>query len=88
LWLPSVKLVKKTRVGSRVRRQHDRPQTPFDRVRACADADPAKVAALARLQSTQDPFALAARIEQQRDRLYALANHRRGARPMDAAAFR
>lgn len=85
LWLPSVKLVKKTRVGSRVRRQYDRPQTPLDRVRACADADPVKVSVLTQLQRTQDPFVLAARIEEQRDRLYALANHRRGGRPMDAA---
>jgi hypothetical protein len=85
LWLPSVKLVKKTRVGSRLRRQYDRPQTPLERVRACPEADRATVAALVRLQSTLDPFALAARIEQQRDRLYALANHRRGDRPVDAA---
>lgn len=85
LWLPSVKLVKKTRVGSRLRRQYDAPQTPLERVRACPAADRAKVAALERLQSTLDPFVLAARIEEQRDRLYALANHRRGGRPMDAA---
>lgn len=85
LWLPSVKLVKKTRVGSRVRRVYGPPQTPLDRVRACPTADPAKVAALTRLHATLDPFALAARIEQQQDRLYALANHRRGGRPMDAA---
>lgn len=85
VWLPSVKLVTKTRVGSRVRRQYDRPQTPLDRVRACVDADPAKVSALTQLQRTQDPFVLAARIEEQRDRLYALANDRRGGRPMDAA---
>jgi hypothetical protein len=43
------------------------------------------VAALTRLHATLDPFALAARIEQQQARLYALANHRRGGRPMDAA---
>ena len=85
LWLPSVKLVKKTRVGSRLRRSYDRPQTPLERVRACPDADQAKVAALVRLQGTLDPFALAARIEEQRDRLYALANHRRGGRAVDAA---
>lgn len=85
LWLPSVKLVKKTRVGSRLRRQYDPPQTPLERVRACPEADRARVAALVRLQRTLDPFALAARIEQQRDRLYALANHRRASRPVDAA---
>lgn len=88
LWLPSVKLVKKTRIGSRLHRQYDRPQTPFERVRACPEADPVKVADLARLRHATDPFALAARIDQQLGRLYALANHRRsphGARPVDAA---
>ena len=84
LWLPSVKLVTKTRVGSRVRRVYGPPQTPLDRVRACPSADPTKVAALVREQATLDPFALAARIERQQDRLYALANHRRGGRLMDA----
>jgi len=84
LWLPSVKLVTKTRVGSRVRRVYGPPQTPLARVRACPSADPTKVAALVREQATLDPFALAARIERQQDRLYALANHRRGGRPMDA----
>ncbi len=85
LWLPSVKLVKKTRVGSQLRRVYGPPATPFDRVRACPTADAAKVAALRRLHATLDPFALATRIEQQQDRLFALANHRRGGRPMDAA---
>jgi hypothetical protein len=85
LWLPSVKLVKKTRVGSRVRRQYGPPQTPFERVRVCPDADPAKVAHLAHIHATGDPFALAARIDRQLPRLYALANHRRGGQPMDAA---
>lgn len=84
LWLPSVKLVKKTRVGSRVRRQYGPPQTPFERVRVCAAADPAKVAELARIHATLDPFVLAARIDQQLGRLYALATHPRGGRPMDA----
>src|SRR5215210_3885130 len=86
LWLPSVKLVTKTRVGSRLRRVYGPAQTPLDRVRACPTADPVKVAALTRLHATLDPFALAARIEQQQERLYALANHRRGGRPMDAAS--
>ena len=85
LWLPSVKLVKKTRVGSRVRRQYGPPQTPFERVQACPDADPAKVAHLAHLHATEDPFTLAARIDRQLPRLYALANHRRGGQPKDAA---
>ena len=88
LWLPSVKLVKKMRVGSRLRRQYDAAQTPFERVRACPEADPVQVARLTRLRETLDPFALAARIDQQIGRLYALANHRRSPipiQPVDAA---
>jgi hypothetical protein len=85
LWLPSVKLVQKTRVGSRLRRVYGPPQTPLDRLRACPTADPVNLAALTRLHATLDPFALATRIEQQQERLYAHANHRRGGQPMDAA---
>src|SRR5438034_516216 len=84
LWLPSVKLVKKMRVGSRLRRQYDAAQTPFERVRACPEADPVQVARLTRLRETLDPFALAARIDQQIGRLYALANHRRSPIPIPA----
>jgi hypothetical protein len=79
LWLPSVKLVTKTRIGSRLRRVYGPPQTPLDRVRACPTAHAATVAALTRLQATLDPFELAARIDAQQQRLYALANHRVGA---------
>ena len=88
LWLPSVTLVKKTRVGSRLRRQDGPPQTPFDRVRVCPDADPSKVVELARIHATLDPFVLAGRIDQQLRRLYELAHHRPGGRPMDAAGHR
>jgi len=51
LFLPSVKLVTKERVGARVRRRYDRPQIPLDRVRACPEADAAKVEALVALRA-------------------------------------
>src|SRR5437867_8353897 len=41
LYLPSVKLLKKARVGSKLRRVYDAAQTPFERVLASAQADPA-----------------------------------------------
>src|SRR5437867_8177041 len=44
LFLPSVKLVRKERVGARVQRRYDSPRTPLERVQACPDADPAAVA--------------------------------------------
>ena len=86
LFLPSVKLQSKERVGARLRRRYGAPQTPLDRVRACPDADRATVAALVRLRDRLDPFALAARIDHKLARVYALANHRRGLVPLKVGA--
>ncbi|MGH7534487.1 MAG: transposase, partial [Gemmatimonadales bacterium] len=69
LFLPSVKLLGKTRVGARVRRRYDTPQTPLDRVLACADLRPAVAAQLRRQRAALDPFALARTIEQQLERI-------------------
>jgi hypothetical protein len=86
LFLPSVKLVTKERVGARVRRRYDRPQIPLDRVRACPEADAAKVRALVALRARVDPFQLAQRIDAGLGRLYQLANHRvRASAPPTAA---
>ena len=76
LFLPSVKLLEKRRVGSRVRRRYDTPQTPLDRLRACPTADRATLARLDQLRATTDPFALARRIDDQLTHIYQLANHR------------
>jgi hypothetical protein len=76
LFLPSVKLLRKVRVGSKVRRVYDGPRTPFERVRACPQADPANVAQLEELRKRLDPFQLARTIERKLDRIYRLANRR------------
>jgi len=73
LFQPAMKLVRKVRVGSRLIRRYEAPQTPFERVRACADADPQKVAALEQVLKTTDPFALSQRIDRHLERLWALA---------------
>jgi len=86
LFLPSVKLQRKERHGARLRRTYDAPQTPLDRVRVCAQADPAKVAALVRQRAALDPFVLAARVDQQLAHLYTLANLQRGLAPSTGAA--
>ena len=89
LFLPTVKLVRKERVGARVTRRYDAPQTPLDRVRACPTADAAKVAKLVALRARLDPVALAARIDRLLERVYALAHRRavpgRVTRPVDGA---
>src|SRR5215472_18103388 len=56
LYLPSVKLLKKVRVGSKLRRVYSPAQTPLQRVLASAQADTRRVAELQKLHSTLDPL--------------------------------
>ncbi len=74
LFQPSVKLLCKKRIGSRLVRQYDAPQTPLDRLIASKQGDLTKVKALQQQRSRCDPFALAARIEHQLERLWDLSN--------------
>ncbi|MGH7753239.1 MAG: hypothetical protein ACREN5_10505, partial [Gemmatimonadales bacterium] len=83
LFQPSMKLLTKVRKGSRLIRRYDRPQTPFERVCACPEADPRKRAALRRVLQTTDPFALSVRLDQQLERLSRLA-HRPSPQPREA----
>lgn len=76
LYLPSVKLVKKVRVGSKVRRIYDAPQTPLERVMAASSAHPDRVAALKKLRASLDPFQLGKAIEQKIEAVYEMANPR------------
>jgi len=82
LFLPSVKLQKKVRVGSRVRRRYEPPQTPFQRLRACADSsvDRQRMTELQKLHDTLDPFALSQKIQTKLDRIFRLASHANGNR--------
>ena len=76
LFLPSMKLLEKTRIGSKLKRRYDQPLTPLDRLLNCPQADPLKIQMLKNLRDTIDPFALAKRIEQKLERIYLLANPR------------
>src|SRR5687767_1190782 len=64
LFQPSVKLVRKTRVGSKLKRTYDLPTTPLDRLVASKLGDPAKLQELKKLRATLDPFKLSQIIEQ------------------------
>lgn len=81
LFLPSMKLMNKSRVGSKLKRSYDKPQTPLERVLKCPQADPLKVQRLKRLRDQTDPFELAKRIEQKLERIFELANHRVSPQP-------
>jgi hypothetical protein len=85
LFLPAVKLITKTRVGSKVRRVYGPPQTPLDRVLASADADPKKVAALKALRERIDPFELSTAVDRKLEHIYALAHQRLSPQALHAA---
>ena len=76
LFLPSVKLTGKKRVGSKLIRRYEVPKTPFQRVLDAGSGDPTKIAALMRLRSTLDPFKLSVTIERKLERIFRLANRR------------
>ncbi len=86
LFQPSVKLLRKVRVGSRLTRAYDAPHTPLDRLLASGQGDPAKVQALVQLRQHLDPFAVAEAIERKLARIYRLAS--RPQRPQGSRAER
>jgi len=71
-----VKMVKKTRVGSKLRRVYDAPQTPLQRVARSGHAEPNRLAELMKLKGCLDPFELARTIDRKLKRIYELANPR------------
>jgi hypothetical protein len=73
LFLPSVKLIGKERVGARLRRRYDTPRTPLERLQACPAADPTAVAQWMARRDQLDPFALSQAIDRKIERLVALA---------------
>jgi hypothetical protein len=74
LFLPSVKLVRKTRVGSKLKRVYDSPRTPFQRVCAAPQANPLKVSQLQQLRDRLDPFQLSQTIERKLESIYKLSS--------------
>ena len=76
LFLPSVKLLKKIRVGSKVRRVYEGPRTPFERVQDSPPADRKHMAQLEELRKRLNPFQLGRTIEHKIERIYRLANRR------------
>lgn len=82
LFLPSVKLLRKVRVGSKVRRVYDGPRTPFERVQKGGSARE-QVMRLEELRKGLDPFQLANTIERKLERIYRLANRRLSPKPVE-----
>jgi transposase InsO family protein len=81
LFQPSVKLLRKIRVGSKLRRKYSPAQTPLDRALASEVMDPQRAAELRALRQRLDPFELASTIDRKLERIYALADRRLSPKP-------
>jgi transposase InsO family protein len=80
LWMnvfqPSVKLLRKVRVGARLRRVYERARTPLARVEASGEGQPEALARLLAQQANLDPFELDRRIQEKLAAIYELAQRR------------
>lgn len=77
LFLPSVKLAKKIRVGSRTKRVYGAAKTPLDRLRDSGMGDRKKIEALYELRRKLDPFELSRRVEEKLAKIWKLASYAR-----------
>jgi hypothetical protein len=73
LFQPSVKLVETQRIGSRVKRKYDAPQTPLDRLLASSLAKSPKVQTLKQLRAKLDPFILSEQVNQKLKAIWKLS---------------
>lgn len=71
---PSVKLIKKVRVGSRIKRVYDAPKTPFQRLLLYRKADPQKIQRLKTKMNELNPFVLSETIDQKLHRIFEMAS--------------
>jgi len=78
---PTMKLKSKERFGSRVQKSYYAPQTPYQRVLACAAVAPADKKKLKRQYQTLNPAALKRELDKYRKELFRLAAKRRPVRP-------
>lgn len=73
LYLPSVKLAKKIRVGSKIKRIYDDAKTPLDRLLESGQGDRAKLDLLRRLREKLDPFELSEAVDRKVAHIWKLA---------------
>ena len=67
-------MVKKVRIGSKLKRIYDKPKTPFQRVCECKNVDTVKVAQLKKIFLALDPFVLSKTIDAKLTKIYHMAS--------------
>ena len=78
---PTMKLKSKERIGSQVKKRYDAPQTPYQRVLACAAVTAADKKRLQRQYRQLNPAALKRELDEQCQELFRLAAKKRAVKP-------
>jgi hypothetical protein len=81
---PTMKLIEKTRIGSKVIKKYDKPLTPYRRVLACPDVSAEDKQALKNIYQKLNPAQLKRQITRLQQKLYRLTAQKRS--PMKKAA--
>jgi len=86
LFLPSVKLANKIRIGSRIKRVYEDAKTPLDRLNASGLGDRRKIVALLKQRESLNPFELSKVVESKLIRIWKLATRVRPSREAAVAS--
>jgi hypothetical protein len=86
LFLPSVKLLRKERVGSRLRRFYGPALTPLDRLLEANQGDRRVLAGMKSQRSSIDPFELSGRVSEKLELIWERAHQRQNIKPRKKAA--
>jgi hypothetical protein len=82
---PTMKLIEKTRIGSKVTKKYDKAQTPYRRVLACSDVSAEDKQALKKPYATLNPAKLKRQITRLQQKLYKLNAQKRSPKKKTAA---
>jgi hypothetical protein len=82
---PTMKLIEKTRIGSKVIKKYDKPLTPYRRVLACADTSEEDKQVLRKLYAKLNPAQLKRQITRLQQRLYTLNTRKQLPKKKEAA---
>jgi hypothetical protein len=82
---PTMKLIEKTRIGSKVSKKYDKAQTPYRRVLACSDVSAEDIQALKKLYATLNPARLKRHITRLQQKLHKLNIQKRSPKKKTAA---
>jgi hypothetical protein len=86
LFLPSVKLLRKERVGSKLRRFYGPALTPLDRLLKSGQGNRQAKAEMQMRRSSMNPFELSERVEKKLEKIWDLAHRRQNLRQKRKAA--